>query len=58
MKSQWKEAINEAAELVMTMSKEDLEQFVLDRLTNELYNKKVTNEYLMEEIYDELCNII
>jgi hypothetical protein len=58
MKSQWKEAINEAAELVMTMSKEDLEQFVLDRLTNELYNKKVTNEYLLEEIHDELCNII
>jgi hypothetical protein len=58
MKSQWKEAINEAAELVMTMSKEDLEQFVLDRLTNELYNKKVTNDYLLEEIYDELCNII
>ncbi len=58
MKRQWKEAINEAADLVMTMSKEDLEQFVLDRLTNELYNKKVTNEYLLEEIHDELCNII
>lgn len=58
MKTQWKEAINEAADLVMTMSREDLEQFVLDRLTNELYNKKVTNEYLLEEINAELCNLM
>jgi len=55
--SPFKEAIREAADLAMKMSREELEQFVLDRLTDEIYQKKLTNAYMEEVINETLLEI-
>jgi hypothetical protein len=55
--SPFKEAIREAADLAMKLSREELEQFVLDRLTDEIYQKKLTNAYMEEVINETLLEI-